>query len=180
MKSRALFVLAAVFFTAFIGRIAVLASELEAQADNRKIAANTGKPQDAECLNAELAVAIRKRIDVLQNEEAALEARKSELAAYEAQIEKRLGELENANRRLSALANQRKSETDADVAKLAAIYNGMKPAQASAIMSEMDPKFAAGLLAAMNSEQASAVVAAMDSDRAYLVSVLLANRSFAN
>ncbi len=64
-----------------------------------------------------------------------------------------------------------------DIAKLAAIYEGMKPAQAGQIINEMDSKFAAGLLSAMNNEQAALVVASMDANKAYLVSVILANRS---
>jgi len=99
------------------------------------------------------------------------------LKTYEAQIEKRLAELEGANEDLQEKITVVQDARSADIQKLAAIYEGMKPAQAGEIINEMDAKFAAGLISSMNSEQAALVVANMDAQKAYLVSVILANRN---
>ena len=129
-----------------------------------------------QCLSAEVAAALSERLDSLEKEEKALADKKSALDVYQQQIEKRLSDLNAANTAFTEGIAAHEEARDADIAKLAAIYEGMKPAQASAIIGKMDPKFAAGLLGAMSSEQAAAVVAAMEPETAYLVSVILANR----
>jgi len=176
MKTKALLVLAIIFLGSFLGRIAVFASD---DGDGAKELAS--KPIDdnnnAKCVSGELAAAVRDRINHLDGRETAQAERASELKAYEQQIGKRLGELETANSKLQATVETHQSARDADINKLAAIYEGMKPKQAGGIFDLMDPEFAAGLLATMNSEQAAQVVANMDSKKAYLVSVILANRS---
>ncbi len=174
MKTRALVVLGAVFFASFIGRIAVLASEASggAQAPHEREAGGIGAG-----LDGELASAVKDRMYALDRRETAIADREAELKTYEAQIDKRLAELEAANKKLQANIQVVQDARSADIQKLAAIYEGMKPAQAGQIINEMDAKFAAGLLSAMNNEQAALVVANMDSQKAYLVSVILANRS---
>lgn len=173
MKTRALLVLGAVFFASFVGRIAVLASEAAGGAlpKERDIAAVGA------CVDGELASAVKDRMYALDSRETAIADREAELKTYEAQIDKRLAELETANTKLQTNIQVVQDARNADIQKLAAIYEGMKPAQAGEIINEMDAKFAAGLLSAMNNEQAALVVANMDSQKAYLVSVILANRS---
>lgn len=174
MKTRALFVLGLVFFGSFVGRIAVMAADATAK---------TGMPKDgdiaavASCIDGDLAAAVKDRMYSLDTRELAITDREAELKTYEAQIDKRLAELEGANEKLSEKIKIVKDARDADIQKLAAIYEGMKPAQAGEIINEMDAKFAAGLISSMNSEQAALVVANMDAQKAYLVSVILANRN---
>ena len=179
MKTRALLVLAIIFFASFVGRFAVMASEANA---NTPEAATSPAPHDEastglSCVGGELATEIRNRITALDLREADLANRASELKAYEKQITTRLDELEEANMNLTANIATHQTARNNDIAKLAAIYEGMKPAQASEIINEMDPEFAAGLLASMNSEQAAQIVASIDSKRAYMISVILANRT---
>ncbi len=179
MKNRALIVLAIIFFASFLGRFAVLASEITGAMPEP---APPSKPQhdpNAEytCVDGALATAVKDRIAALDAREANIANRASELKAYGQQIETRLGELEQANMQLKANIETHQTARDNDIAKLAAIYEGMKPSQASEIINEMDPEFAAGLLASMNSEQAAQIVATIDSKRAYMISVLLANRT---
>lgn len=174
MKTRALLVLGVVFFASFVGRVAVLASEANGKAS--KDMAEGDIPVGA-CVDGELASAVKDRMYSLDRRETAIADREAELKTYEAQITKRLAELDEANTDLQGKIQVVKDARNEDIAKLAAIYEGMKPDQAGKIINEMDSKFAAGLLSAMNNEQAARVVASMDSEKAYLVSVILANRS---
>lgn len=175
MKTRALLVLGVVFFGSFVGRIAVLASESVGKS-------STGPHLNdiagvASCVDGELAAVVKDRMYSLDSRETAIADRESELKTYEQQIDKRLAELEDANEKLQANIQVVQDARNADIQKLAAIYEGMKPAQAGQIINEMDAKFAAGLISSMNNEQAALVVANMDSQKAYLVSVILANRT---
>lgn len=173
MKTRALLVLGVVFFASFVGRVAVMASDMASAATHGPAA-----PQAAgACVDPELAAALKSRIAGLDSRETALADRETELKTYEAQIDKRLAELEQANSDLQKNIKFIEDSKNADIMKLAAIYEGMKPAQASQIINEMDAKFAAGLLSSMNSEQAAQIVANMDAQKAYLVSVILANQA---
>ncbi|GJL92837.1 MotE family protein [Hyphococcus sp.] len=175
MKTRALLVLGVVFFGSFVGRIAVLASEAVGKPSLGPNASNIASV--ASCVDGELAAAVKDRMYSLDSRETAIADRESELKTYEAQVDKRLKELEVANEKLQSNIQIVQDARNADIQKLAAIYEGMKPAQAGQIINEMDAKFAAGLISSMNNEQAALVVANMDSQKAYLVSVILANRT---
>ncbi len=176
MKTRALLVLGVVFFGSFIGRIAVLASDIAGAKPAAHAPAVTETPV-ASCIGGDLASAVKDRMHALDKRETHISDREAELKTYEAQVDKRLAELEEANNKLQASIKIVQDARDEDIQKLAAIYEGMKPAQAGSIINEMDAKFAAGLISSMNSEQAAQVVANMDSQKAYLVSVILANRT---
>ena len=177
MKNKALFVLAIIFSASFLGRFAVLASDIADGLPADSAAALAPENADFTCVDGDLAAAVSDRIVALDEREARMASRASELKAYEQQIEVRLAELEKANGILKANIETHQSARNSDIAKLAAIYEGMKPAQAADIINEMNPEFAAGLLASMNSEQAAAIVASIDSKRAYMISVMLANRT---
>lgn len=173
MNTRALPVLAIVFFLSFVGRISVIAAD-------QTYSSGAGEPasgQTSQCIDAAIADEVKQRIIALDERETDLAERDSALKVYELQIEKRLKELADANGVFAARVSAMQTERDADIVRLAAIYEGMKPAQASEIIAEMDPKFAAGLLAAMRSEQAAQIVATMEPEKAYMVSVIMANRS---
>jgi flagellar motility protein MotE (MotC chaperone) len=173
MRRGSLAVLAAVFFVAFVGRAIVLASEAA-----RPESAGPALHEEASaCLGEPLAASLRQTIDGLEAREKTLVDREQRVKIFETEIEKRLVQLEAANARFAEAAARVKAAEDADVARLAAIYEGMKPREAGAIVDEMDPKFAAGLLAAMNPQAAAQIVAHMDSKKAYSLSVLLAARS---
>ena len=144
MKTRALLVLAVIFFASFIGRLAVMASDINALASNEDEAKAAALPA-SQCVSAELAETIKERISALDAREKKIANRNVELKAYEQQIEKRLAELETANEKLKATLDSREAARDADISKLAAIYEGMKPQQAGDIINEMNPEFAAGL-----------------------------------
>ncbi|WDI31538.1 hypothetical protein PUV54_16425 [Hyphococcus flavus] len=176
MKTRALLVLGVVFFGSFIGRIAVMAADAMAENDHAP-ADHAATPVADSCIGGELAAAVKDRMYALDQRETKIADREAELKTYETQVDKRLAELEEANNKLQTSIKIVQDGRNEDIAKLAAIYEGMKPAQAGDIINEMDAKFAAGLISSMNSEQAAQIVANMDSQKAYLVSVILANRT---
>lgn len=177
MNNRALLVLAIIFLASFLGRFAVLASEVTGNAPGPAPNPQQDASASHTCVDGALATAVKDRIVALDARDANIANRVSELKAYEQQIEKRLSELEQANTQLKANIETHQTARNNDIEKLAAIYEGMKPSQASEIINEMDPEFAAGLLASMNSEQAAQIVASIDSKRAYMISVMLANRT---
>lgn len=175
MKTRALLVLGVVFFGSFIGRVAVMASDIAGAGTPARVD-HAVTPANA-CIGGELAAAVKDRMYALDARETKIADREAELKTYERQVDKRLAELEEANNKLQTSIKIVQDARNEDIAKLAAIYEGMKPAQAGEIINEMDAKFAAGLISSMNSEQAAQIVANMDSQKAYLVSVILANRT---
>ena len=175
MKTRALLVLGVVFLGSFVGRIAVLASDMTGKTG---VGVNGDKIAGvASCIDGDLAAAVKDRMYSLDSRETSIADRESELKTYEAQIDKRLAELDEANEQLQSKIQIVQDARGEDIRKLAAIYEGMKPTQAGEIINEMDAKFAAGLISSMNSEQAALVVANMDAKKAYLVTVILANRN---
>ena len=178
MKSHALLVLSVFFFFSFAGRIAVLAAGISTTSATRdSVSGGTPNALIDFDVNKELADSIRTRINALDAKEIRLLERTSEINSLEIQINKRLEELQIINDNLQSTLIIIQSAQDEDIAKVAQIYENMKPQQAAIILSEMDPNFAAGLLRAINSEQAAKIVAALDSQKAYAVSVIMANQS---
>ncbi|MEM8771374.1 MAG: hypothetical protein AAGD92_06975 [Pseudomonadota bacterium] len=183
MKPKPLYVLAIVFVISFLGRIIVFAEDLNAiSGEQVKTAETTLLNVDSvdpgkSCITGELAQSVAKRIDQLDRQSEAISNREIELRTYEKQIEKRINQLEAVNSAFEAKVDKVQAAQKSDIARLALIYEGMKPAQASQIIEKMDPKFAAGILASISSEQAAQIIAAMDTEKAYLVSVLIANNN---
>jgi flagellar motility protein MotE (MotC chaperone) len=64
-----------------------------------------------------------------------------------------------------------------DLARLTAVYEAMKPADAAALFDAMAPEFAAGFLGRMQTTAAAAVLAGMSRDKAYSISILIAGRN---
>jgi flagellar motility protein MotE (MotC chaperone) len=171
MATRSLAVLSTLFACAFFGRAAVMAEELTRAPDGapeKKAAAG------ASCISGPLAEELRTRLKETEEKEAALSAREEKLKALAAHIDTRTSELEALNKTVAASVSAAKEARNADVRRVAAMYEGMKPAAAGAIIARMDPSFAASLLLSMNSETASAIMASLEADRAYAITVLMA------
>lgn len=184
MKPKPLYVLAVFFAVSFAGRVIALAEELDIEAIGQNKTNNQHVDADSAlashkadtCITGDLAESVTNRISELNAREKTIKNRETELHAYEAQIEKRLTQLEAANGKFSTQVDEVRALEEANIARVASIYEGMKPAQASLIFEKMDPKFAAGLLSSLSSEKAAQIVASMDTEKAYLVSVIMANR----
>lgn len=123
----------------------------------------------------------------------ALAARESRVAAREAEAERQAGEIDRAREDLAAqvaaleAAEASLSDTlaqadgaaEADLARLAAVYESMKPKDAAALFAAMDPAFSAGFLGLMQPEGAAAIMTNLEPEAAYAISAVLAGRNAA-
>ena len=121
--------------------------------------------------------ALQARERRLEEQESALEDRLIALSAAEGELTKRLGELEAAEESLLAAISLSETANDADITRLTAVYENMKPADAAGLFEQMDPTFASGFLVRMRPEAAAAIMAGLDPQTAYSVSVIIAGRN---
>lgn len=124
-----------------------------------------------------LAEALRERDTALSVREAALNDRMAALALAEEAIAARLTELDTAEAELRATLAIADGAAENDLARLTAVYEAMKPAEAAALFETMSPEFAAGFLGRMRPDAAAAVVSGMKPETAYAISVLIAGRN---
>jgi flagellar motility protein MotE (MotC chaperone) len=99
------------------------------------------------------------------------------LAAARIEVEDKLAELEEVERKLAETITQADKAAEKDVARLVTVYESMKPKDAARLFGEMEPDFAAGFLAQMRPEAAAAVLAGLDPAKAYAISAMLAGRN---
>jgi len=88
-----------------------------------------------------------------------------------------LEELAAAETNLKEVLALADGAAEQDIARLTAVYEAMKPADAAKIFDAMAPDFAAGFLGRMQPAAAAAVLAGMAPDKAYSISVLIAGRN---
>lgn len=171
MRLGSLVILGAVFLSAFAGRAAVLAAR-SAEAG----AASTG-PAARQCVNGAFAEELLDQAERLEAASAA-QAEKERAGAIVLQhVNERIDDLQKANEALSAAAAKAITEEAGAAARVASLYEKMKPELAGGIVSGMDPSFAASLLLSMKSESASAILGAIAPERAYAITVLMADAS---
>lgn len=125
----------------------------------------------------ELINALKNREDRVSTREAAVAARLTDLAEAEQQIAARLADLRAAEAALSETLARSDGAAEADLARLTAVYEAMKPKDAGALFEAMAPDFAAGFLGRMRPDSAAAVLSGMTPEAAYTVSVILAGRN---
>jgi flagellar motility protein MotE (MotC chaperone) len=99
------------------------------------------------------------------------------LSLAEEAIKKRTEEMTAAETELKKTLQIADGASEADLTRLTAVYEAMKPADASKLFTEMAPEFAAGFLGRMTPAAAAAVIAGMDPGKAYSISVLIAGRN---
>lgn len=107
--------------------------------------------------------AVGNRLHALQVAERDLQARIEQLIAAEESLAATLATATTAN--------------DADITTLVAVYENMKPGDASVLFEEMDPDFAAGFLSRMRPDTAAAIFAGLEPSTAYSISVVIAGRN---
>lgn len=113
----------------------------------------------------------------LDEREAILEARFQALALIEEAVEDDLTRLKEAEEKLRATMVIADQAAENDLVRLTAVYENMKPDQASALFQMMEPSFAAGFLSRMRSDAAAAIMAGLEPELAYSISVVLAGRN---
>ncbi|MEO1025838.1 MAG: hypothetical protein AAFX07_09825 [Pseudomonadota bacterium] len=109
--------------------------------------------------------------------EAELDAREQTLALIEVSIAEDLQRLEQAEADLRATMAAADQAAESDIGRLTAVYENMKPDQASALFQLMEPSFAAGFLGRMRPDAAAAIMAGLNPELAYTISVVLAGRN---
>lgn len=123
-----------------------------------------------------LLAAFSDREAQLAERERALEDRLHALALAERAVEAQLADLVAAEDRLKATLAVADGAAEADVARLTAVFESMKPKDAARVFEEMDPDFAAGFIARMRPDAAAALLSGLSPASAYTISAILAGR----
>jgi flagellar motility protein MotE (MotC chaperone) len=135
-------------------------------------------PEAAVCESpAALSEALTLRSDRVAAQEAALQDRLAALALAEAAITRRMDELAAMEAELKSTIALADGAAEADIEKLTAVYQAMKPKDAASLFEAMSPEFAAGFLGRMPPESAAAILSGMSAEAAYGVSVIVAGRN---
>ena len=92
-------------------------------------------------------------------------------------ITQRLEELRSLEEELKSTLALADGAAEADIQKLTAVYQAMKPKDAAALFETMSPEFAAGFLGRMPPDSAAAILSGMSAESAYGVSVIVAGRN---
>ena len=98
-----------------------------------------------------MAEALKAREAQITARETALTDRMAALSLSEAAIKTRMDEMTSAEASLKKTLQIADGAAEADLTRLTAVYEAMKPADAAKLFSEMAPEFAAGFLGRMNS-----------------------------
>lgn len=112
----------------------------------------------------------------LDAREEALETRQALLDATEARIEARLAELDAREQETLALEAARKNEEAAQLRKLSAAYERMKPRDAARIFEALDADLLGPVAGGMRTQSLAAVLGEMEAGKAKALTELLARR----
>ncbi|UWQ21824.1 MotE family protein [Jannaschia sp. W003] len=175
---------------ALVGRVALLglAAVLVLSAMTRLVSANLAgiaeAPAEAPPPSAPVAeelelllAAVADRDEALARREAQVALREQDLRVAREAVERALADLAEAEAALEARMYASDGASEADLGRLTAIYEGMKPKDAAAVFETMDPAFAAGFLARMAPPAAAAVFSNLQPLTAYAVSAAIAGRN---
>ena len=121
--------------------------------------------------------ALKEREAQVNALDAAVKERQAALALAEEAINKRLEELSAAEASLKEVLTIADGAAEKDLARLTAVYEAMKPADAAALFDAMAPEFAAGFLGRMQPASAASVMSGMSPEKAYAISALIAGRN---
>ena len=124
-----------------------------------------------------VAEALNLREARLAVQEAALQDRLAALALADQAMAGRMAEMAAMEEELKTTLALADGAAEADIQRLTAVYQAMKPKDAAALFNTMSPEFAAGFLARMPPEPAAAILSGMSSEAAYGVSVIVAGRN---
>lgn len=121
--------------------------------------------------------ALKLREDRVVAREASIQDRTAALALADQTIAARLDEMQAMEERLKATLALADGAAEADIGRLTAVYQAMKPKDAAALFAAMAPEFAAGFLGRMPPESAAAILSGMSSEAAYGISLIVAGRN---
>lgn len=121
--------------------------------------------------------AFRSREERLTARELLVEEREQALARTSVEVEERLVALHDAEAALAAMVALADSAASDDLARLTAVYENMRPAEAATLFESMDPTFSAGFLGMMDPVAAAAIMGRLSPGIAYSISAVLAGRN---
>ena len=119
----------------------------------------------------------RRHESRLAARETALQDRIDALDLAETAIATRLEELRLAEEELKRVVTVSDGAAEQDLIRLTAVYEAMKPADASRLLSAMPVEFAAGFLGRMRPEAAALALAGMEPESAFAITALIAGRN---
>ena len=129
--------------------------------------------------SAALLTALQEREKQLDAEEGRLADRRQSLSVAEAKLGEQLAAFDKAQKNLEKTLAMADQAAEKDIARMTAVYENMKPADAARIFEKMDVNFAAGLLARMRPDVAAKVLTGMKAENAYAVTLTIASRNHA-
>ncbi|MBA3910403.1 MAG: hypothetical protein C0524_11095 [Rhodobacter sp.] len=171
-----LFIVAMLFATSGALRLGSGIGVALAEADQAPVIQVASEPASCKTPSA-LSEALKLREDRLSMRETALQDRLAALALADAAITDRMAQMQTMEAELKATLALADGAAEADIDRLTAVYQAMKPKDAAALFQTMSPDFAAGFLGRMLPEAAAAILSGMSADAAYGVSVIVAGRN---
>lgn len=109
--------------------------------------------------------------------ETAVAMREQDITVARQEIDGALTRLTEAEESLAARMQQSSTASEADIVRLVAVYEGMKPKDAAILFEAMDAGFASGFLSRMRPESASALFSYLTPEKAYALSAIMAGRN---
>ena len=120
---------------------------------------------------------LRVREDRIKKALAELDNKKAEIAAARATLTAELRRLKEAGPTISNSRTTTQRAMDADVARLVAVYEAMKPKEAAAVLSSLPANFSAEILMRVNPETGARIIAAIAPDKAAVLTTYMGARS---
>ena len=188
---KSLILISALFFSSAIIRIVIGTTQVSAS-DVPIDTATTGNSMEEQQVESSddqspanfKAGEITALLDALNSREKSLEQREMTVLEREnivkearIEIEAKLAELQDAEKRLRETIALASVAAEDDLVNLTAVYESMKPKQAALLFEKMDPKFSAGFIARMRPDAAAKIMAGLSAEVAYSISAILAGRN---
>lgn len=127
-----------------------------------------------------LADELDKRAQRIQRYMETIEERKSEIAEADEELRKKLAELKTLKTRLRSGRDDQTVALRADIDRLVALYNQMKPAEAAAILTNLPSDFAAEILLRVEPEAGARIIASLEPRQAAILTAEIGARSVRN
>lgn len=120
---------------------------------------------------------LRIREDRIKKALAELDSKKAEIAAARATLTAELRRLKDAGPSISKSRTNTQRAMEADVTRLVAVYEAMKPKEAAAVLSSLPANFSAEILMRVNPETGARIIAAIAPDKAAVLTTYMGARS---
>ncbi len=118
---------------------------------------------------------LAERRTEIEAQEAELAMREALVAAAEKRIEERTAVLQQLEKKISALVEDKKAMEEGEFKALVTMYEGMKPAEAAAIFNDLDLKVLLRITRAMSPRKMAPIMAKMKAERAQQLTVHMAD-----